>query len=402
MRKERLPLPIDGVGDQADALFQARKTILKWLKLKDPNVIDLALAVVVANKAPGDPVWLLLVGPSSSGKSEIIRGLFSCGEHIHPLGGFTANTFMSGFDKKKKAGLLQRLPKVVTLVVKDFGTILVLRHDDKATILQQLREIYDGAYQKEYGNGKVVKWKGRIGLLGAVTTAIEAHHAVIGELGNRYLLYRFRSDTGDRHEVASLAMKDEGLEAIMRDEIADALTAALEDALEPKAVDIPDEIRQKLASLADLVSRLRSPVSRNSYDKTVNYLPDIEGPGRLAKSLAKLGKGLAALRGKVLMTESEYKVVRVVGRDTVPQRRIALIQELLDGKWHSNKKLSLKLNIPQSTLTLALEDMLQIGVLKREVDVEEGKQIKKTTPYKWRLRKSIGELLEATELFDPT
>jgi len=386
---------------QGHALAQAKNITLKWLKLKDPNVIDLALAVIVANKASGDPVWLLFVGPPGSGKTEILRGLFICKKDVHPLGGFTANTFTSGYDKKKKVGLLETLPKVITLVVKDFGTLLTMRHDDKAMILQQLREIYDGVYRKEYGNGKVVAWKGRMGLLGAVTTAIESHHGVIGELGNRYLLYRFQSDNKARHEVATLALSDEGSEQIMRDQISNAFKAALENTLKPELVEISGEIIDKIASLADLVSRLRSPVSRSAYDKTVNYQPDIEGPARLVKSLVKLGKGLAALRGEMLMTENEYKVVRMVGRDTVPQRRITLIKHLSDGKWHLTKEMSLKLDIPQSTINQALEDLLQIEVLKRKADIAEGEPITKTTPYKWRLKKGIAKLIGETQLLEP-
>jgi len=386
---------------QEHTLAQAKNITLKWLKLKDPNVIDLALAVIVANKASGDPVWLLFVGPPGSGKTEILRGLFICKKDVHPLGGFTANTFTSGYDKKKKVGLLETLPKIITLVVKDFGTLLTMRHDDKAMILQQLREIYDGVYRKEYGNGKVVAWKGRMGLLGAVTTAIESHHGVIGELGNRYLLYRFQSDNRARHEVATLALSDEGSEQIMRDQISNAFKAALENTLKPELVEISGEIIDKIASLADLVSRLRSPVSRSAYDKTVNYQPDIEGPARLVKSLVKLGKGLAALRGEMLMTENEYKVVRMVGRDTVPQRRITLIKHLSDEKWHLTKEMSLKLDIPQSTINQALEDLLQIEVLKRKADIAEGEPITKTTPYKWRLKKGIAKLIGETQLLEP-
>ena len=384
---------------QEQALTRAKTTTLKWLRLKDPNVIDLALAVIVANKAAGDPVWVLFVGAPGTGKSEILRGLFSCKQDVHPLGGFTANTFSSGYERQK-AGLLETLPAVITLVVKDFGTLLTMRHDDKAMILQQLREIYDGMYRKEYGNGKVVMWEGRMGLLGAVTTAIEAHHGVIGELGNRYLLYRFQSDNKARHEVATRALNDEGSELTMRKEISSAFKAVLENKLKPELVEIPLEIGDKLASLADLVSRLRSPVSRSAYDKTVNYQPDIEGPARLVKSLAKLGKGLSALRGEKQMTEREYEIVRTVGRDTIPQRRITLIQYLMDEKWHGTKNISLGLNVPQSTINLTLEDLLQIRVLKRKADIAEDKPVTKTTPYKWKLRKGITELIRNTQLLE--
>jgi hypothetical protein len=140
---------------QTEALSHAKEIASKWLKLRDTDIVDIVLGVIAANKAPGDPVWLLIVGAPSSGKSEILRGLFEC-EGIHSLGGFTANTFASGYEKGQ-VGLLETLPKETTLIVKDFGTLLTMRHEDKAMALQQLREIYDGEYKKEYGNGKVVQ-----------------------------------------------------------------------------------------------------------------------------------------------------------------------------------------------------------------------------------------------------
>ena len=377
--------------NQAEALARAKEVALKWLRLEDSNVIDVALATIVANKAEGDPVWLLLVGAPSTGKSEILRALFDC-EGIHPLGGFTANTFASGFEKAN-VGLLETLPGEITLVVKDFGTLLTMRHEDKALILQQLREIYDGEYKKEYGNGKVVHWKGRMGLLGAVTTAIENYHSVIGELGNRYILYRCEPDGTHREDIATLALNDEGAEPRMRKEIAEAFKQAVGNTPQAKLVTIPDDIKQKLAHLADLISRLRSPVSRNPYDKTVNYQPDIEGPARLAKAFAKLGKGLSAIRGRLEMTSEEYEVINRVAMDTVSKRRITIVHYLLDKDWRRTKDIASDLTMPQTTATLELEDLSMIGVLDRQPDLKEGEELAQTTPYKWQLNQNCRALI---------
>ena len=384
--------------NQTEVLARAKEVTLKWLKLEDTNVIDIALATIVANKAEGDPVWLLLVGAPSTGKSEILRALFGC-EGVHPLGGFTANTFASGFEKVK-VGLLETLPSEITLIVKDFGTLLSMRHEDKALILQQLREIYDGEYKKEYGNGKVVHWKGRMGLLGAVTTNIENYHSVIGELGNRYIFYRCEPNATHRQDIATLALNDEGAESQMRTEIATAFKKVLDNTLQAKLVTIPNEIKQGLARLADLTSRLRSPVSRNPYDKTVNYQPDIEGPARLAKAFAKLGKGLSALRGRLVMTSGEYEVIKRVAMDTVSKRRITIVHYLADKDWRRTKEIASDLAMPQTTTTLELEDLSMIGVLDREPDLKESEELTQNTPYKWQLNQNCRILIGQLSLFD--
>lgn len=382
--------------NQAEALARAKETALKWLKLEDSNVIDIALATIIANKAEGDPLWVLLVGAPSTGKSEILRGLFSC-DGVHSLGGFTANTFASGFERVN-VGLLETLPRETTLIVKDFGTLLTMRHEDKAMVLQQLREIYDGEYKKEYGNGRIVHWKGRMGLLAATTTAIENYHSVIGELGNRYVLYRCESDN-NRGDIAALALNDEGAEQRMRDEITNAFKQAVDNAPQARLVRIPEEVKEKLATLADLTSRLRSPVSWNPYDKTINYEPDIEGPARLAKAFGKLAKGLAAVRGKLQVTSDELQVIRRVAIDTVPKRRIKIVRYLLDRQWYRTKDVASTLNMPQATANRELEGLMMIEVVKREPDLEEGKELGQTTPYKWQLREKVIGLIDKTGLF---
>ena len=69
--------------------------------------IDMALATKVANDTPGDPVFVVLVGPSSGAKSEIIRA-FKDVPGVYSLGSLTARTFASGLDPKK-ASLVRRL-----------------------------------------------------------------------------------------------------------------------------------------------------------------------------------------------------------------------------------------------------------------------------------------------------
>src|SRR5438046_1578624 len=80
--------------------------------------------------------------------------------------------------------------------VKDFTTVLTLHRDKRGEILAQLREIYDGHYRKEFGNGKVVDWTGKIGLIAGVTPIIDTYHAVNQVLGERFVCFRIKSESG--------------------------------------------------------------------------------------------------------------------------------------------------------------------------------------------------------------
>jgi hypothetical protein len=60
-------------------------------------------------------------------------------------------------------------------------------------ILAQLREIYDGSFAKEWGNGKSFRWAGKVGLLAGVTGAIDRAYSMNTILGERFLLFRPKS-----------------------------------------------------------------------------------------------------------------------------------------------------------------------------------------------------------------
>ena len=47
----------------------------RWLILKDPTPLYAVLGAVAANLLPGDPVWLGLIAPPSSAKTEILNSL---------------------------------------------------------------------------------------------------------------------------------------------------------------------------------------------------------------------------------------------------------------------------------------------------------------------------------------
>jgi len=76
----------------------------RWLEFPDLNSrsfehLDLTLAVVVANRMDGDPVWLFLVAPPSGGKTEVINSLKDVPD-VYPLSSLTPQTFASGFERK--------------------------------------------------------------------------------------------------------------------------------------------------------------------------------------------------------------------------------------------------------------------------------------------------------------
>jgi len=52
--------------------------------VEDTSFIEVVTAAVVSNKIPGDPLWMMVVGASSSGKSEIINAMLGV-DYVHQV-----------------------------------------------------------------------------------------------------------------------------------------------------------------------------------------------------------------------------------------------------------------------------------------------------------------------------
>jgi hypothetical protein len=55
-------------------LDDLKKVIQKWLCLDSLQVLDVIAATYIANRFKADPVWMIIIGPPSSAKTEIMRG----------------------------------------------------------------------------------------------------------------------------------------------------------------------------------------------------------------------------------------------------------------------------------------------------------------------------------------
>lgn len=92
-------------------------------------------------------------------------------------------------------GLLRKIGAQGIMVLKDVTSILSLNPGMRAEILAALREVYDGYWSRDVGTdgGRTLTWKGRITVVGAVTTAWDSHHAVVASVGDRFVLLRVDS-----------------------------------------------------------------------------------------------------------------------------------------------------------------------------------------------------------------
>jgi len=173
-------------------------TFRRWLHLPDCGALYVAFATVVANRMPGDAVWLLLVAASSSGKTEILFSLSGLDE-VEPAATLTEAALLSGVPRKDvtasaTGGLLKKIGAYGILTLKDFGSVLSMHRDARSAVLAALREIYDGSWDRPVGadGGRTLHWDGKLGLIAGVTTVVDSHHAVMDSLPLRPLPHRRR------------------------------------------------------------------------------------------------------------------------------------------------------------------------------------------------------------------
>ncbi len=303
----------------------------RWLYLDDPAPIYAVAAALVANRAAGDPVWLLLVCAPSTGKTEILSAASGI-PWVLPAAKVTESSLLSGTPKRDRAkdatgGLLRQIGDFGVLLIKDFTSVLAQNKDARAEAMAALREVYDGRWDRPVGTdgGRVLSWRGKCGLIGGVTPALDQYGQVTSALGARFVLLRMPDASVDECGAAALRHGDH--ERQMRQELQDALAGLVEHA-DTTGVNraLSDDERRRLIRLAAYTARARTAVARDGYQQDVLYLPQVEGPGRLVKTYARLLGGLEAIGCD---EATAWGTLTRIAIDCAPALRTKVIRELV-------------------------------------------------------------------------
>jgi hypothetical protein len=344
------------------------------LYLPDPSPVQIVLGTVVANLLPGDPVWLLLVGPPSSGKTELLAPLSALG-YVHEVSTFTHAGLLSGSRSRRPGatgGLLAELGKFGIIVCKDFTSLLSEAPQTRSELLAALREIYDGSWRRQIGadGGRTLAWKGKAGLLAAVTETIERHTADIGAMGERFIFYRMPPlDDEERLEQARAAANNAGRQQEMRAELAKAVGEFLDEVQTPSEPPaLTAEEMEALVMLADLATRCRSPVERDPRDREIELVPQAEAAARMQAVLVQLVRGL-----RVIGVDNR-DIGQLAGQaalDSMTKARRAIVELLLGLPrmiTPTSANIADTLGMPTPVVSRTLQDLAAHRVVERHAD----------------------------------
>jgi hypothetical protein len=347
---------------------EVRETFERWLLLKDVRPLYALLGAIAGTLLPGEPVWLGLVAPPSSAKTELLNSTVGLPTVIEATT-LTMAAMLSGTPQKQQVrgatgGVLNLIGGLGIMMYKDFGSVLSMRHEARGEMLAFLREVYDGSVTRHLGTdgGKSLHWTGKCGFVFGCTPVIDQHYAVLGAMGDRFLLCRTAPSPKGQFKRALEHVGDKGRQ--MRNELAQAVAGLFAAPRKEPQPLTPDEI-ERLDRVISLVVRLRGAVTRDSHSKEIEAVPGAEGTARLGLGLERVLLGLDSLR---LDRETAFRVITKIAMDSVPPDRLRAYRYLLkkcECKPAKTRQIAIALGLPTSTTRRRLEELAAYRVVRR-------------------------------------
>lgn len=302
----------------------------------DYAAVKILLATVAANymqRTSGNPVWLMLVGASSVGKSELFRSL-EWDPHMLRAGSLSEAGLLAagpvGKGETGPVGLLPRIGPFGFLVFSEFSCILGQNKHRQEPLLAALRQIYDGQWERSiYIESGQLQWSGHCGMLAASAPGIDAQRGVIARMGERFLYHRIVLGRKDESEYTRLCQFNRTRHKEMRESLNEATQSVLLPLTvipTPTSTPYPDETSEYVHALAHIVAKCRSVVDRNDWNNEITFVHEQERIGRVESELHGLLCGLLSIG--VEFSEA-WDLIRRVAWDSIPTIRARLLRLLL-------------------------------------------------------------------------
>lgn len=331
----------------------------------------ISAATLLTTRIPGDPLWLFLVGPASTGKTVIVESLAADKEHCESVSKLTSKQLVSGWKDPENPDLdVSIFPKLRgrALLIKDFTAVLTLGSGEQEELFGMLRDCYDGKVRVQYGHGKLVDVEDiYFPMLAAVTDVIKSKNH--SHLGERFLRCEILGPGHDAEAPIEAALGSMVRTPAMVAKLA-RLGQAIATCIDSIHIDLENTpslekpVHDHLVALSQVIGYIRAFVPRDN-DELV-YRPRPEGGARVAKQLFKLGMASSYLLQKKTVDEDVYHLIRKVGLDTVNGLSLETVQTLMrPGMVWTTDLLRDSLRLPKTHLVRRLHNLEQLGILQR-------------------------------------
>jgi DNA-binding transcriptional ArsR family regulator len=351
---------------ESTSLVEVVDTWQHTLHLPDPGALLVILSTIVANRMDVDPVWLMLIGPPSSGKTEIVEATAELPE-VHTMSSVTKAGLLAGSPSKDgTGGLLKELGNRGVIIFKDLTTLLSEHASTRNEVFGIMREVHDGKVSRALGSagGKVVKWRGHAGCIACVTDAIDSFD--MAAFGERWLRYRMAQLGPDDRFLAGLSAFNN--RAHQRDNretrrrVVESFLTGLELPAEPPTLS--DAEVDRLIVLTDIGTRCRSAVERSGgHHDEITLVPPPEELPRLMGALSNLSAGLSVIG---VADERRWRLLVKSALDGIHSLRRRVLDVLVNTRAElMTSSVASRCDLPPSTARRHLEDLTALGVLDR-------------------------------------
>jgi len=350
-------------------LNELKTEIKKYQYFEDDSVIDVAVSSVIATRLKlGDPIWLSLIGPSSGGKSQILRPLSMTDEkYLHRLDDLTENTFLSGVNKDKS--FLKQVGSSGILVMSDLTVLFSKSKETREAILSQMRMIYDGELIKYVGNSpEPIKWSGRLGVIAGCTPSIYHYFEEVADMGERFIYYRLKDYSAKK--AAKLSFErilygkalDEKLSGLYKEYIEEVVKGA-DDA------PMPAFVEDRIIKIALFAEQIRTPIHTN-FHGDVDRIPVKAFPMRVALQLKSIVRALVVIRKHdgLDLTENDMDIVDWCGYSLANEEKRVCLRAIARMDFEDSVMTTViadDIGLRTEITRTILQNLTSVGVLKR-------------------------------------
>ena len=265
--------------------------------------------------------------------------------------------------------------------------------------MSQLREIYDGKYDKHTGTGDDIGWTGKIGVIAGVTEVVYEYMESMSAMGDRFIMYGMEQP--DRRKLLDfvLELDEEGKEDSRTQYenlrfLYQSYLRILNMQITHERITFDTESKEDIKNVADFCTKARSGVVEDFRTGAVKFVPSKEMPTRMVKQLLAIASGLVLIRkadGDIdkdkpgQLQQSELNMLYKIAFDSIPiKRRMALRYLTKYSQGVITEGLAMKLNYQTDVVRAWLSQLNALGIVKR---------VKENAKDKWSLRPEYQELM---------
>lgn len=336
-------------------LQQVEATLTQNFEIKDWQGIRIILGAAAAHYSIGQMLWMRIIGPSRSGKTEVLRSIARHKDTAR-MEVITPAALRGGYKKKQEERLLPKLNGKL-VITYDLAAILTARKDMRTEVFGLLRPIKDGELTADYGSdeGHLQQYS-YFDWLCATTSSFEQHRVMESLLGERFVDLRWRP--GNREEMAYRAgLNNPYLNQLIRPQLNENIVSLLNKAkTDADTVTLTKDEIKDISILADKAAIMRTPIVRDFHYNVIRA-PESEIGTGLTQDFCRITLGLKTLG----ICDYVPYLIRLVW-DCMPSVRASVLKCLFDNGRATSEDIAKQVKVSERTVKYVREDLDLLGV----------------------------------------